>query len=107
MVPIGDNFTMGIEDVLAALDLLTTKLTVPMHYNTWPVIAVDVEAFAKTATRNDHYVKALKPGETLTVSEVGFASIRVECGGRLRSESAMRVVPAGSTPARLTRCLEE
>ena len=67
MVPIGDNFTMGIEDAAAALDLLKPKLTVPMHYNTWPVIAVDAERFVEAAARTDHTVKVLKPGESLTI----------------------------------------
>jgi L-ascorbate metabolism protein UlaG (beta-lactamase superfamily) len=67
LVPIGDNFTMGIEDAAAALDLLKPKVAVPMHYNTWPVIAVDPQRFVEAAARTGHAVEVLKPGESLSV----------------------------------------
>jgi L-ascorbate metabolism protein UlaG (beta-lactamase superfamily) len=67
MVPIGDNFTMGFEDAAAALDLLNPKVAVPMHYNTWPLIAVDPERFVEAAARTNHTVQVLKPGESLVV----------------------------------------
>ncbi len=65
LVPIGDNFTMGIDDAAAALDYLKPKLTVPMHYNTWPVIKVDPQRFVEVAARADHTVQVLDPGESL------------------------------------------
>jgi L-ascorbate metabolism protein UlaG (beta-lactamase superfamily) len=67
MVPIGDNFTMGIEDAAAALDLLKPKVAVPMHYNTWPPITVDPQKFAAAAARAGHKVAVLKPGESLSL----------------------------------------
>ncbi|HLQ97673.1 MAG TPA: metal-dependent hydrolase [Candidatus Dormibacteraeota bacterium] len=45
-VPIGDNFTMGPEDALIAADWINAKTVVPVHYNTFPVIEQDGEAFA-------------------------------------------------------------
>lgn len=65
LLPIGDNFTMGPEDALEALDLLQPKLAVPMHYGTWPVIAQDAAAFARAAAARDRAVRVLAPGETL------------------------------------------
>lgn len=50
LVPIGDNFTMGPDDSLLALDYLKPKVVIPCHYNTWPPIAVDVEAWARRAS---------------------------------------------------------
>lgn len=44
-VPIGDNFTMGIEDALLASEWLEAKTIVPIHYNTFPVIEQDPEVF--------------------------------------------------------------
>jgi len=67
MVPIGDNYTMGIEDAAAALDLLKPRVAVPMHFNTWPVIAADAERFARIAAGTGHDVKVLRPGESLAV----------------------------------------
>lgn len=65
LLPIGDNFTMGPEDALEALDLLQPKLAVPMHYGTWPVIAQDAAAFARAAAARNRAVRVLAPGETL------------------------------------------
>ena len=67
LLPIGDNFTMGPEDAVAALDLLKPRVAVPIHYNTWPVIAQDPNAFATRAGQSGHTVKVLQPGETLEV----------------------------------------
>lgn len=44
-LPIGDNFTMGIDDAVQAARLLNTKLVIPIHYNTWDVIKQDPESF--------------------------------------------------------------
>src|SRR5688572_26349301 len=65
LLPIGDNFTMGPEDAITALDFLKPKLAVPIHYNTWPIIAQDPNAFAARAAQSGHTVKVLKPGEML------------------------------------------
>jgi len=37
-LPIGDNFTMGIEDAAYAVELLNPKAVVPIHYDTFPPI---------------------------------------------------------------------
>lgn len=65
IVPIGDNFTMGPADALDALDLLKAKHAIPMHYNTWELIAQDVTAFASEAAKRGHAVQPLAPGESL------------------------------------------
>ena len=46
ILPIGDNYTMGPEDAAAAAKLLGASHAVPIHYNTWPVIAQDPQTFA-------------------------------------------------------------
>lgn len=46
VLPIGDNFTMGPDDALKAVKLLRPKTVVPIHYNTWDVIAQDAKAWA-------------------------------------------------------------
>ncbi|MBC8041718.1 MAG: metal-dependent hydrolase [Opitutaceae bacterium] len=65
IVPIGDNYTMGPEDALDALDFLKPRLAIPVHYNTWPPIAQDALAFAAAASLRGHHVNALQPGESL------------------------------------------
>jgi len=66
-LPIGDNFTMGIDDALVALDFLRPKVAVPIHYNTWPIITVDAARFAADAARAGHKVSVLPPGGSLSV----------------------------------------
>lgn len=67
LLPIGDNFTMGPEDALDALDFLKPRQAVPMHYNTWPPIAQDAEAFVRAAAGRGHTVRALRPGQSLAL----------------------------------------
>ncbi len=50
-LPIGDNYTMGPEDSLRAIKYLRPRMVVPMHYNTWPLIAVDVAGWANRVNR--------------------------------------------------------
>ncbi|ASV74456.1 metal-dependent hydrolase [Thermogutta terrifontis] len=67
-LPIGDNFTMGPEDALQAVKFLHPKMVVPVHANTWPLIAQDVHAWAERVYK-ETAVKAvvLEPGESLTL----------------------------------------
>ncbi len=68
LLPIGDNFTMGPDDALYAVQLLHPKLVIPMHYSTWGLIDQDVHAFAKQVeaeTRTRCVI--LKPGERHTL----------------------------------------
>ena len=41
ILPIGDNFTMGIDDSIIAAKWLGAKQNVPMHYNTFPIVKQD------------------------------------------------------------------
>ncbi len=67
LLPIGDNFTMGPADALDALDFLKPKVAVPIHYNTWPPIVQDADAFAREAAARGHSVNVMQPGATLTL----------------------------------------
>lgn len=63
LLPIGDNFTMGPEDALKAVEFLKPKTVVPMHYNTWDLIKQDVKAFAGRVQGSK--VAILEPGKSL------------------------------------------
>jgi len=66
VLPIGDNYTMGPDDALIAVKLLQPKQVVPCHYNTWPVIEQDADAWAKqVAAETDAVPHVLQPGESL------------------------------------------
>jgi L-ascorbate metabolism protein UlaG (beta-lactamase superfamily) len=45
LLPIGDNFTMGINDAVKAVELVNPKVAIPMHYNTFPIINADPYEF--------------------------------------------------------------
>jgi L-ascorbate metabolism protein UlaG (beta-lactamase superfamily) len=47
VLPIGDLYTMGPEDSIDAIKLLNPKRVAPCHYNTWPPIAQDANAWAE------------------------------------------------------------
>ncbi|MEZ4644763.1 MAG: metal-dependent hydrolase [Chloroflexota bacterium] len=68
ILPIGDNFTMGPDDALLALGYLKPKAVIPCHYNTWPPIAQDVEAWAKRVSQEtDTMPIVLNSGDTYTL----------------------------------------
>lgn len=63
LLPIGDNFTMGPEDAVRAVDFIEPKVVVPIHYNTFEVIEQDPEAFKEmVGSRAD--VEIMSPGDT-------------------------------------------
>jgi L-ascorbate metabolism protein UlaG (beta-lactamase superfamily) len=47
VLPIGDLFTMGVDDSIEAIKLLQPKRVAPSHYNTWPPIEQDAAAWAE------------------------------------------------------------
>ena len=53
ILPIGDNYTMGPDDALRAVKLLGPKKVLPIHYNTWPLIAQDAQAWAERVRGGD------------------------------------------------------
>ena len=42
ILPIGDNFTMGINEALVASDFIKCKKIIGCHFNTFPPIKIDV-----------------------------------------------------------------
>jgi L-ascorbate metabolism protein UlaG (beta-lactamase superfamily) len=68
VLPIGDRFTMGPEESIDAIKLLSPKRVTPCHYNTWPLIAQDADAWAEQVRR---YSAAepivLEPGGKITL----------------------------------------
>ena len=68
VLPIGDNYTMGPDDALRAVKLLQPKHVIPVHYNTWGVIAQDAPAWAKrVSAETSAQVHVSKPGESFTL----------------------------------------
>lgn len=44
-LPIGDNYTMGLTDATKCAEAIGAKQVIPIHYNTFPAIQQDPEAF--------------------------------------------------------------
>ncbi|HUB26328.1 MAG TPA: metal-dependent hydrolase [Tepidisphaeraceae bacterium] len=65
-LPIGDRFTMGPAHAMLAAKMLKAKMVLPMHYNTFPMIAQDGPAFAHELEKQ-HGIKgfALDAGQSL------------------------------------------
>jgi L-ascorbate metabolism protein UlaG (beta-lactamase superfamily) len=68
IIPIGDNYTMGPDDALRAVKMLQPKNVIPIHYNTWDLIAQDAQAWANRVEKETGAkVHVLKPGESFTL----------------------------------------
>ena len=68
MLPIGDNFTMGPGDALEAVRMLGPERVVPMHYNTWDLIAQDANEFKRDVeSQTEATVTVVAPGATIDI----------------------------------------
>ncbi len=68
-LPIGDNFTMGIDDAVEAVKFLNPVRVVPMHYNTFEVVKADPELFQRRV-RQETLAECVivNPGEELEIA---------------------------------------
>lgn len=70
VLPIGDNYTMGLEDAALAAQLVNTRNVIPVHYNTWPVINQDVLHYKElTETVAHAKVHVVAPGQSLELAK--------------------------------------
>lgn len=68
LLPIGDNFTMGPADALRAVRLIQPKHVIPVHFNTWGLIAQDAAAWAQQVeAESGAQVHLLQPGGAFTL----------------------------------------
>lgn len=65
ILPIGDNFTMGMEDAALAASWIQPKVVIPVHYRTWPIIDQDPQQFKEMTEKNYAVaVQVVDPGTT-------------------------------------------
>jgi L-ascorbate metabolism protein UlaG (beta-lactamase superfamily) len=67
LLPIGDNFTMGITDAVKAVEFVNPKVAVPMHYNTFSVIKADPNEFKKKVEQGGHKCMVLEFGQEIEI----------------------------------------
>lgn len=74
-LPIGDVFTMGPDDSLIAASWLKAGLYIPMHYNTFPPIRQDADAWLERLRSQGQSGTVLKPGESCDIKRTDAAVI--------------------------------
>jgi L-ascorbate metabolism protein UlaG (beta-lactamase superfamily) len=62
---IGGHYTMDRHDAVIAADLVGAKQVIPCHYNTFPLIETDAEAFKSEVKASE--VVILDPGDTHSI----------------------------------------
>jgi L-ascorbate metabolism protein UlaG (beta-lactamase superfamily) len=58
---------MGVEDAVRAVEFVRPHTVIPMHYNTWELIAADAQDFRRRVGERAEVV-ILEPGESHTLS---------------------------------------
>lgn len=67
LLPIGDNFTMGIPDAVKAVELANPGTAIPMHYNTFPVIEADPQNFKTRVEASGKKAIVMEYGEEISL----------------------------------------
>jgi L-ascorbate metabolism protein UlaG (beta-lactamase superfamily) len=67
-IPIGGHYTMDRHDAVVAADFIGAETVIPIHFNTFPPIETDAEAFkSDVESKTKSKVAVLAPGESLSV----------------------------------------
>lgn len=68
ILPIGDNYTMGPADALRAVKLIQPRHVIPIHFNTWDLIAQDAVEWAQLVeAETNSNVHVIPPGGLFTL----------------------------------------
>lgn len=67
-IPIGDHYTMGPDDALQAAEWYGAKLVIPVHYNTFPPIRRDAEAFVQRLEAQGQKGRVMAPGDSFEIT---------------------------------------
>ncbi len=66
-VPIGDNFTMGIDDAVTACSFVKPDCAIPIHYNTFDIIKADPFSFKKKVEKQGIKCQVLEFEQQITL----------------------------------------
>jgi L-ascorbate metabolism protein UlaG (beta-lactamase superfamily) len=65
LIPIGGHYTMDRHDAVVAAEMVGAETVIPCHYNTFPPIETDADAFKSDVEgKTSSKVVVLQPGET-------------------------------------------
>ncbi len=63
-LPIGDNFTMGVDDAIKAADFVRCDEILGLHFNTFPPIRIDTAEAVRKFKAAHKNLQLLQPGES-------------------------------------------
>src|SRR5579871_6763210 len=69
VLPIGGNYTMGPADALLAADFIKCSQVIGVHYNTWPIIRIDVKQAKADFEGAGKKLLLPAPGETIEIGD--------------------------------------
>ncbi|HTH83198.1 MAG TPA: metal-dependent hydrolase [Mucilaginibacter sp.] len=64
-LPIGDNYTMGVDDAIKATNFINCKNVIGVHYDTFPVIEINKDEVIEKFIKAGINIKLPKIGETI------------------------------------------
>lgn len=67
LLPIGDNFTMSLDDAVKATEFLGAKVAIPMHYDTFEMIEADPKEFVRKVEAAGRSAVHVLPGTSYQV----------------------------------------
>jgi L-ascorbate metabolism protein UlaG (beta-lactamase superfamily) len=67
LLPIGDNFTMGIDDAVKAVEFLQPKIVIPMHYKTFDIIDADPQVFMEIVRKSGVDAQVIDYGKSIEI----------------------------------------
>ncbi len=67
MLPIGGNYTMDIVDAVRASEMLSPRICIPIHYNTFPIITCDPMDFKRQLADIPINCEIMSPGDEINL----------------------------------------
>ena len=69
LLPIGDNYTMGVEDAALAASYVKARISIPIHYKTWPVIDREPAVFTSLVEgKYNQTAVIIDPGSSIVLN---------------------------------------
>lgn len=68
ILPIGDTFTMGVDEAIIASDFIQCNRIIGCHFNTFPPIEINIESVKKKFADKDKELLLLAIGEKIKVN---------------------------------------
>lgn len=67
ILPIGDNFTMGVDDAIIASDFVECDKVIGCHFNTFPPIEINVEEAKEVFAKANKELTIIEIGKTISI----------------------------------------